>query len=112
MADSFRQNLRLELDYQDLTVKELCAKTGIPKATLECYLGARSNMPAADIAVKIARILGVSVEYLVTGEENSPPQDYLGTEIRSLIKKYKKLKTEDRKLVQVLVERFCVSASQ
>jgi transcriptional regulator with XRE-family HTH domain len=64
----FRKNLRAELDYQGLTVKELCAKTGIAKATLDCYLGARATMPLADAAVKIARSLGVTVEYLVSGK--------------------------------------------
>jgi transcriptional regulator with XRE-family HTH domain len=67
MASSFRVNLREELDYQNVTVKELSAKTGIPKATLDCYLGARANLPTVDAAVKIAQALGVTVEYLVTG---------------------------------------------
>jgi transcriptional regulator with XRE-family HTH domain len=62
----FRENLRNELDYQDMTVKELCAKTGIPKASLECYLGARANKPSAEAAFKIARALGVTMEYLMT----------------------------------------------
>jgi len=40
-------------------------------------------MPSASAAVKIARALGVSVEYLVTGEENRPNKSSLGPEIRS-----------------------------
>ncbi|GHU46517.1 transcriptional regulator [Spirochaetia bacterium] len=69
METGFKQNLRAELDYCDLTVKELSAKTGIAKGTLDCYLGARASIPPADIAVKIANVLGVTVEYLVTGKE-------------------------------------------
>ncbi|MDR2798494.1 MAG: helix-turn-helix domain-containing protein [Treponema sp.] len=68
MSSDFKQNLRDELDYQDLTVKELSAKTAIPKATLDCYLGRRASMPPADAAVKIASALNVTVEYLVTGK--------------------------------------------
>ena len=71
MEKDFRHNLRDELDFQCLTVKELSAKTGIPKPTLDCYLGTRSTMPPADIAVRIAKALNVSVEFLVTGEKNS-----------------------------------------
>jgi transcriptional regulator with XRE-family HTH domain len=67
MPSDFKKNLRDELDYQDLTVKELSAKTAIPKATLDCYLGKRASMPPADAAVKIAEALDVTVEYLVTG---------------------------------------------
>jgi transcriptional regulator with XRE-family HTH domain len=64
---TFRENLRDELDYQNLTVKELSARTAIPKSTLDCYLGARANLPTLDAAVKIATALGVTVEYLATG---------------------------------------------
>ena len=67
--NTFRENLRAELDFQGLTVKELSAKTGILKGTLDNYLGGRASIPPADIAVKIAKALNVSVEFLVTGEE-------------------------------------------
>ncbi|MBR1536800.1 MAG: helix-turn-helix transcriptional regulator [Treponema sp.] len=72
MEWDFKTNLRNELDYQGLTVKELSAKTGIPKPTLSCYLSSRRTMPTADVAVKIAEALNVSVEYLVTGAERKP----------------------------------------
>ena len=65
----FKTNLRAELDFLGLTVKELSAKTGIVKGTLDCYLGVRASMPPADVAVKIANALGVTVEFLVTGQE-------------------------------------------
>ena len=38
MGRNFSENLRKELDYQGLLVKELSAKTDIPVATLDCYL--------------------------------------------------------------------------
>jgi len=65
----FRENLRNELDFQDIKVKELSDKCGIPKATLECYLRTQSTEPSVENAVKIARELKVSVEYLVIGED-------------------------------------------
>jgi transcriptional regulator with XRE-family HTH domain len=74
---SFRENLRDELDFQGLTVKELSAKTGIIKGSLDNYLGARASIPPADVAVKIAQALNVSVEYLVTGKDSRlVPRDY------------------------------------
>ena len=72
---SFKENLRSELDFQGLTVKELSAKTGIIKGTLDNYLGMRASIPPADVAVKIAQALNVSVEYLVTGEESLRTRD-------------------------------------
>lgn len=68
MESTFRETLRSELDFQDIKVKELAVQTGISQRTLEGYLGARGSMPPADVAVKIARVLNVSVEYLVTGK--------------------------------------------
>ena len=72
MRGSFKENLRSELDYQGVTVKELGARTGIPIATLDCYLGSRATMPSAEAAVKIAQALQVSVEYLVIGDSSNP----------------------------------------
>lgn len=45
MPKTFRENLREELDYQDMKVKELAVATGIPKPTLDCYLSARQVIP-------------------------------------------------------------------
>ena len=85
MNDNFKTNLRAELDYLGLTVKELSAKTCIPKGTLDCYLGVRASMPPADIAVKIAEALNVSVEYLITGHESKKNDKMLDHNVRSII---------------------------
>lgn len=69
MDSIFKKTLRSELDFQDVKVKELAFKTGLSKRTLEGYLGARASIPPADVAVKIAGALNVSVEYLVTGRK-------------------------------------------
>jgi transcriptional regulator with XRE-family HTH domain len=97
MGTEFKKNLRLELDYLDLTVKELSAKTGIAKGTLDCYLGVRASMPPADIAVKIANALGVSVEYLITGNEvkNELSLRSLNHNIRSIIQIILELNEKD-----------------
>lgn len=65
---TFKENLRDELNFQGMTVKELAAKTGLVKGSLDNYLGVRASIPPADVAVKIAKALNVSVEYLVTGK--------------------------------------------
>ncbi len=64
----FRENLKAELTYQGILVKELSAKTGISKRTLDNYLREKGSMPPADYAVLIAKALNTSVEHLVTGE--------------------------------------------
>lgn len=63
----FRENLKNELTYHGMLVKELAEKTGIPKRTLDNYLREKGSMPPADYAVRIAKALGTTVEYLVDG---------------------------------------------
>ncbi|MDR2515819.1 MAG: helix-turn-helix transcriptional regulator [Spirochaetaceae bacterium] len=65
--------MKSELTYSGMTAKELSARSGVNKYSIDNYLNARGQVPSAEAAVRIARVLGVSVEYLVTGEEASPP---------------------------------------
>jgi transcriptional regulator with XRE-family HTH domain len=65
----FSERLRSEIDYACLSQKEFASKAGIKKRALDMYLGAQNSMPPADVAVKIAAALGLSVEYLVSGKE-------------------------------------------
>ena len=65
----FKENLKSELAYSGMLVKELAAKSGINKFSIDGYLSKKGRSPSVEAAVKIAQVLGVSVEYLVTGEE-------------------------------------------
>ena len=66
----FRKNLKSELEYSGMLVKELAEKSGVKKNTIDQYLSARSQSPSVEAGVKIAKVLGVSVEYLVTGKDD------------------------------------------
>ena len=55
------------MERKSLTAKTLAAKAGISVNTLNMYIGYREAIPSADVAVKLARALGVTVEYLVDG---------------------------------------------
>jgi transcriptional regulator with XRE-family HTH domain len=65
----FSERLRSEIEYIGLSQKEFAAKAGIKKRALDMYLGGQKSMPPADVAVKIADALGLSVEYLISGKE-------------------------------------------
>ena len=104
MSTEFKVNLRSELDYLGLTVKELSAKTGIPKGTLDCYLGLRASMPPADIAVKIAAALNVTVEYLLTGQEMSKQDKLLDHTMRSIIQLLTELNEKDLETIYGLIK--------
>jgi transcriptional regulator with XRE-family HTH domain len=68
----FREILKETLGFRDMQVKELAALSGVKKRTLDNYLRENGAEPSAENAVKIAGALGVTVEYLVTGEKTRP----------------------------------------
>jgi transcriptional regulator with XRE-family HTH domain len=85
MSDFF-QRLREAIAYTGLLQKEVAVKAGIKKRALDMYLGARKTMPPADAAAQLASVLGVTVEYLVTGKtvnQTYDLSDYL--EFRAVI---------------------------
>jgi transcriptional regulator with XRE-family HTH domain len=95
----FRDNLKQELSFSGMLVKELAVVSGVQKRALDTYLlSENASMPPADTAVKIARALGVSVEYLVTGEETVIPVD-----VRQTVRNLLQLNKKERKAVSVLV---------
>jgi transcriptional regulator with XRE-family HTH domain len=96
---SFRENLKQELAYTGMLVKELSASSGVHKRTIDTYLRERASMPPADAAVQLARALGVTVEYLVTGETPALPKD-----VSAISRNLLKLSEKDRRVVAVMVE--------
>lgn len=112
----FKENLRSELDYQDMIVKELSEKTGINKRTLDNYLTGHNSTPSAEIAVRIAQVLGVSVEYLVTGQDPHKKEGPISPAARRLCELFLILDDKDQqavlKLVESLAERYANSGGK
>lgn len=64
---SFWQNVESELSYKNMSRKELAEKASFAVSGISLGLS-HNSIPNADVAVRIARALEVSVEYLVTGK--------------------------------------------
>ncbi|MDR2718293.1 MAG: helix-turn-helix domain-containing protein [Treponema sp.] len=94
----FGENLKQELAYKGMLKKELAALSGVHKRAIDTYVRTRASMPPADTAVKIAKALGVTVEYLVTGEDSSLPK-----EVNGVARSFLNLNTRDRRLVTLLI---------
>ena len=104
---SFTRRLQSEIDYLGLSRKEFAAKVGIKKRALDAYLGPQQSMPPADIAVKIAAALGLSVEYLVTGKEYKQKVDvskYL--QFRDLLDDLAVLPEETLSTLKTIIKAF------
>lgn len=67
---SFGDNLREMMKVMDVRAEELSALTDISVDTINSYLKTNGSIPSADKAVKIAKVLNTSVEFLVTGFES------------------------------------------
>jgi transcriptional regulator with XRE-family HTH domain len=102
----FKENLKTELVYTGILVKELSAKTGINKYTIDNYLSTHNCTPSAEAAVKIAHALGVSVEYLVTGHEtcHNATQLPLSPKIRACVQAIEELNETGHDIVLELAK--------
>ena len=98
---SFAENLKEMLEIKDIEIKELANATGISKNTIDNYLSGQKSIPNAENAVKIAKFLGTTVEYLVTGllQENLSHQ-----QISRTIKNLYRLKKTDLEAVNTIIE--------
>ena len=108
----FRENLKDELKFQGILVKELAEKSGVAKGTIDHYLAEKCSAPIAENAVRIARALNVSVEYLVTGKElkaKSSPDNLdipLCKKYYNLIKKLNSLSEGSITAIENLIENL------
>ncbi|WP_196800489.1 helix-turn-helix domain-containing protein [Treponema bryantii] len=102
---SFRENLKDELTFQDMTVKELANKTGISKHTIDHYLTTNGSQPQVELAVRIAKALNVTVEYLVLGKATSELSDQSKNRI-STIKKIERLPENDFNFIERIVNNL------
>jgi transcriptional regulator with XRE-family HTH domain len=94
----FKENLKSELAYSGILVKQLAALSGVKKYSIDNYLNKRGQMPSAEAAVKIARVLGVSVEYLITGTEQDN-NVHLSSESLAIARLAEQLDRKDRQFV-------------
>ncbi|MBR4684643.1 MAG: helix-turn-helix transcriptional regulator [Spirochaetia bacterium] len=100
----FRGRLREEIENSGLFDKEVADRAGITKRAIDSYVGARGCMPSADVAVRLARVLGCSVEYLVTGRDTR--QRHLDNKSRRIVQLFQRLSPEDQDTVLHLIERM------
>lgn len=83
---NFKERLREEIEYKGMLIKEIATLAGVNNNTFLSYVDARGSLPNVETAVKIAKVLGVSVEYLVTGEDSEIQHDSKYTDIQDIIK--------------------------
>ena len=89
-----------------MSQKELAAATEISYNTIQSWI-TKNRLPDASDAVKIAKVLGVSVEFLVTGNESANKQD--NKEINAIVHDLRHLSADDLTLAKTLVHRLALA---
>jgi transcriptional regulator with XRE-family HTH domain len=102
----FKENIKAELAYKDMLVKELSALSGVNKRTIDNYLREDGSMPSAEAAVAIAGVLGVSVENLITGYDDRRERSFtpIFSEPQAILKLMESLNKRDRNIVLTLAK--------
>ena len=95
--------MREEIEYKGLLIKEVSSALGISNSTFLSYIDSRAVMPNVETAVKIAQFLGVSVEYLVTGEKPVPAKNE-NEERLNLLRHFENLSKHDKGIVLKIVD--------
>jgi len=97
----FKENLKSELAYSGMLVKELAAKSGVNKFSIDNYLNARGQIPSVEAAIRIAQALDVSVEYLVMGKDEKIDKALrsMAPDLRLLFRSLECINSDDRKII-------------
>lgn len=77
----FWENVENTREFKNMTRKELAYRAHFSINSISTGI-ARNSIPAADVACRIAQELGVSVEFLVTGNNQNEKREQSGPEER------------------------------
>lgn len=99
---SFWKNVESELEFKNISRKELAAKANFAVSGISLGLS-HDSFPSADVAVRIADVLDVSVEYLVKGTDDKRS---LSPQIVHLVSSMRDLSDFDIETLQILVDRM------
>jgi len=101
---NFRDRLRELIEFSGMLDKEVAEKVGISKNAIDSYVGSRACMPSLEVGVRLAKVLGVSVEYLVTGIDSTKETEVENKHLRNLMHYFSVLSDRDKKLLLNLAE--------
>ena len=100
--ESFWNRVDNELEFLGKNRTYLANKCGFTVANIGKGIKLGST-PSAETAVKIAQVLGVSVEYLVNGIDSSFPKT-LKPEVAEIVKEINHLEKEDLEAIKYIIK--------
>lgn len=98
----FWKNVDEELEYIGKSRKELAAEVGFDVTNISFGIK-RNSIPSADTALKISKVLGVSLEYLLDFAEGSEITTSYNPIIDEMVNCMRRFKNEDLNVVSVVI---------
>lgn len=92
------QRIFAELKKSKRTQKDLSLATGIPTSTISAW-NKNGTLPSADYIVPLARELGVSISYLLTGDNSDESELPLSSDEMKLLENYRLLDKKQKTAV-------------
>ena len=100
--ETFWNRVDIELEYLGKNRTYLANKCGFTVANIGKGIKLGST-PSAETAVKIAQVLGVSVEFLVNGVDSSFPKT-LKPEVAEIVEEINHLEKEDLEAIKYIIK--------
>lgn len=103
-AKEFGDRLRNSIKTANITQKDLSDAIGVSKTTINNYVGGR--IPDASILYKLSKTLGVSMEWLISGEEASNTNKMVNREESELLALYSSCCEEQKKEIVESIKSY------
>lgn len=106
---SFNENLKEAMYCKNLTTEQLASLTEINSGTISNYLKTKGSMPPADKALKLAKALDVSVDFLVNGfdsktESSIQQKSPFSIEVFKIAQKMDGLEKDELAIITSIIE--------
>ena len=106
---SFKENLKEAMYCKNLTTVQLATLTDINSGTISSYLKTKNSLPPVDKALKLAKALDVSVDFLVNGfdaksESSIQQKSPFSLEVFKIAQKMNGLDKEELGIITDLVD--------
>jgi len=107
----FAYILRELLDSRGISQKWLADEAGSTPATISRYTSGL-NQPEINIVTKVARVLGVSLDYLFGLTDSPVVKETVGAELHLLMRCYERADSHDKRTVWTVLERYMTESEK
>jgi len=94
-----RENLKTVIAKSGLIVKEIAAKSGVNKRTIDKWVGIKATEPKVNDLYEVCKALETTVEYLLTGKH----PEGIDPEILEIARKITALSPQDREEIMLVI---------